>query len=371
MMATSGHGVRMQWDYTHDVAGSPDAVSGTDPRWLRLTRVGDTITGYESADGKSWTKLGTAALPGPGRDVEVGMFATSPEYSQDTQILGGLESSAYGSTASAFIDHVTLQGDGSVGTWTGTAMDQGSGSYTATTGNDGEISYFLNGTGDIAADADLDDTAAHAEAGAFLALILLAVLATQFVTAEFKHRLLGTTLAASPRRGRVLAAKALVVAAASGTVGLVASAVSVPLFNRIWPKGALYKVGAATEARVILGTALLLALAAVFALAIGVIVRRSAVVIATVLVVMVLPYILAIGSLLPQGAAEWLLRVTPAAAFSIQQTIPVYPQVDNLYLPYAGYFPLAPWAGFAVLCGYAAAALAVAWLVLRRRDVTA
>lgn len=59
-----------------------------------------------------------------------------------------------------------------------------------------------------------------------------------------------------------------------------------------------------------------------------------------------------------------------AAAFAIQQTIPVYPQVDNLYLPYAGYYPLAPWAGFAVLCGYAAAALGVAWLVLRRRDVT-
>jgi ABC-type transport system involved in multi-copper enzyme maturation permease subunit len=250
-------------------------------------------------------------------------------------------------------------------------MGDGTGSYTARPGNDGDTSYFLTGSGDIAAAADLDDTAAHAEAGAFLALIVLTVLATQFVTAEFKHRLLGATLAASPRRGRLLAAKALVVAGVAGVVGLVASVISVPLFNRVWPAGALYPVSAATETRVVLGTSLLLAVAAVFALAIGTIVRRSAVVIATVLVVMVLPYILAIGSLLPGGAAEWLLRVTPAAAFAIQQTIPVYPQVDNIYQPYAGFYPLAPWAGFAVLCGYAVVALAAAWLVLRRRDVTA
>ncbi|WP_051450568.1 ABC transporter permease subunit [Actinospica robiniae] len=371
VMATSGHGIRMQWDYTHDVAGRPAAANESDPGWLRLTRAGDTITGYESADAKSWTKLSTVTLPGLSPGIQAGMFATSPEFSQDTQLIGGLESSAYASTASATLDQVSLQGGWSSGAWTGTAMGDGNGSYTAQPGADGDTSYFLTGNGDIAAAADLDDTAAHSEAGAFLALIILTVLATQFVTAEFKHRLLGATLAASPSRGRVLAAKTLVVASVAGVVGLVASAVSVPLFNRVWPAGALYKVGAGTEVRVILGTALLLAVAAVFALAIGTIFRRSAVVITTVLVVMVLPYILAIGSLLPGGAADWLLRVTPAAAFAIQQTIPVYPQVDNIYLPYAGYYPLAPWAGFAVLCGYAAVAMGAAWLVLRRRDVTA
>ncbi len=38
------------------------------------------------------------------------------------------------------------------------------------------------------------------------------------------------------------------------------------------------------------------------------------------------------------------------------------------YTPMQGYFPLAPWAGFAVLCGYAAVALVVALVLLRRRD---
>jgi hypothetical protein len=45
VMATPGHGVRMQYDFTHDTAGLPGAVSAASPRWLRLTRTGDTITG--------------------------------------------------------------------------------------------------------------------------------------------------------------------------------------------------------------------------------------------------------------------------------------------------------------------------------------
>ena len=373
VLATSGHGVRMQYDYTHDIAGSSAAVTQDDPRWLRLTRSGDVITGYESADGSNWTELGTATLPGLTASVQAGMFAASPEYSQNTQLLGGLESSAYNSTASARMDHVALQGDWPQAAWTGTAFDYGTGGYATDSGDgtDAGTAYVVTGSGDIAPEADLQDTSQIAESGAFLALIVLTVLATQFVTAEFKHRLLGPTMAASPRRGRVLAAKSLVVGTAAFAVGLVASAIAVPLFDRMWPAGALYKVGVLTEARVVLGISLLLAVFAVLAVAVGVIVRRSAVVITTVLVLTVLPYLLAVGSLLPGGAAEWLLRVTPAAGFAIAQTIPVYPQVDNIYQPYGGYYPLAPWAGFAVLCAYAALALGAAWLVLRRRDVTA
>ena len=82
----------------------------------------------------------------------------------------------------------------------------------------------------------------------------------------------------------------------------------------------------------------------------------------------VLPFILGVAGLLPFGAAQWLLRVTPAAAFAIQQYVPAYPQVSNTYLPQYGYYPLAPWAGFAVLCLWAALALWLATFLLRRRD---
>ena len=62
----------------------------------------------------------------------------------------------------------------------------------------------------------------------------------------------------------------------------------------------------------------------------------------------------------------WLLLA--AAAFAVQQTIRQYPQVTADYTPGNGYFPLAPWAGFAVLCAWTALALALAVFVLRRRD---
>ena len=63
-----------------------------------------------------------------------------------------------------------------------------------------------------------------------------------------------------------------------------------------------------------------------------------------------------------------LLRLTPAAAFAIQQAAPQYPQVNATYLPFFGYFPLPPWAGMGVLCAWTAAALGLAAFLLYRRD---
>lgn len=38
MMITGSHGVRMQYNFTQDIAGMPGDVSEASPRWLRLTR---------------------------------------------------------------------------------------------------------------------------------------------------------------------------------------------------------------------------------------------------------------------------------------------------------------------------------------------
>ena len=77
----------------------------------------------------------------------------------------------------------------------------------------------------------------------------------------------------------------------------------------------------------------------------------------------VLPYIVGALPLLPDEASKWLLRLTPAAGFAVKQTILEYPQVVAHYAPSAGYFPLAWWAGLAVLCGWTALALATAMAV--------
>ena len=82
-----------------------------------------------------------------------------------------------------------------------------------------------------------------------------------------------------------------------------------------------------------------------------------------------LPYLLVAQlPFLPAGMSDWLARVTPAAAFAVQQTLVPYPQVASIYGPYNGYYPLAPWAGFAVLAGYAVLSLIVATVLLHRRD---
>ncbi len=206
--------------------------------------------------------------------------------------------------------------------------------------------------------------------GTFAGLIAVIVVATTFITAEYRRGLIRITLAASPRRGRVLAAKAVVIGLVTFVMGLVTAAIAVPAGVQLSHDQGLYipPVSWLTAVRVVVGTAAILAVGAVIALAVGTILRRSAAAITAVIVGVVLMYILGvIPGVLPSGAGEWLLRLTPAAGFAIQQSSPVYPQVANSYLP-PDCYPLAPWAGFAVLCGYAVLAMGLALFLLRRRD---
>jgi len=375
-MVTGSQGVRMQYDYIHDTAGPPGAVSLAAPRWLRLTRAGDTITGYDSTDGSHWARIGTVRLAGLPATVQVGMFATSPDHIVTSQQFGGGSGNDSPSLATGTFDHVSVAGAAaSGGPWRGTPVGR-SGMPGVGVHHTGDT-FTLTGSGDIApavvgvGGSDPGQGVERTLIGAFIGLIVLTVVATLFITGEYRRGLIRSTFAASPRRGRVLAAKAVVIGAIVFIAGLVAASIAVPLGGHVLRGNgiAIYPAGTATEARAIIGTAALLAVAAVLALALATILRRSALSVTAVIVLIVLPYILAVASVLPAGPAEWLLRVTPAAAFAVQQTLIRYPQVAASYAPADGYFPLAPWAGFAVLCGYAACALGLATYLVRRRDV--
>jgi ABC-type transport system involved in multi-copper enzyme maturation permease subunit len=371
VMVTGTHGVRMQYDYTHDVAGAPGAVSAASVRWLRLTRAGDTVTGADSTDGSHWTTIDRVRLAGLPATVQVGMFATSPEH------LSGDHSGT--SIATGVFDHVTLTGGHAGGVWRGTPVGQGGfqGPVSQATAfrHTGGI-FRVTGSGDIApavvgTGADPGRGVERTLIGAFVGLIALAVVATLFVTGEYRRGLIRSTFAAGPRRGRVLAAKAVVVGGVVFVAGLAGAGAALVLGeHKLRANGnAVYPAGTATELRAIVGTAALLAVASVLALALGTILRRSAPAVSAVILLIVLPYILAVASILPAGPAEWLLRVTPAAAFAVQQTLVRYPQVNAAYRPVDGYFPLSPWAGFAVLCAYTLCAMGLAVHLLRRRDV--
>jgi ABC-type transport system involved in multi-copper enzyme maturation permease subunit len=378
VLVTGGHGVRMQYDYTHDIAGPPGRPTPADPRWLRLTRSGDTVTGYVSTDGTRWAPVGSATLPGLPATVQAGLFATSPGYTATTrQGLLGVSGTGGPTLATAGFDHVSLRGTWPRRAWAGSLIGGGSvagspaqrGGYHRAGGR-----FTVTGSGDIAPDepggAGPGQTPDLALVGAFAGLIAVVVVGTMFVTAEYRRGLIRTTLAAVPRRGRVLAAKAIVIGAVTFATGLVAAAVALPLNTHVIRSHGFYlfPVTGLTEVRLVAGTAAMLAVAAVLALALGTVLRRSAMAITVVIAVIILPYLIAITNVLPVGAGQWLLRIAPAAAFSIQQAIPNYPQVSNVCSVARDCYPLAPWTGFAVLCAWAAAALALAVFVLRRRD---
>ena len=207
--------------------------------------------------------------------------------------------------------------------------------------------------------------------GVFIALVAVLVAGAQFKPREYRRGLIRATLAASPRRGRALAAKAIVLSTVTFAAGLAGAAAAVligtPLLrasgNPVYPATPL------TEVRVIAGTAALTAVFAVFALSVGAILRHGAGAVSATVTAVILPYLLTAAiPVLPAGAADWVLRVTPAAGFAIKQVIPAYPQVAASYTPSSDFFPLAPWAGFAVSCAWTALTLVLAACLLRRRD---
>ncbi|MFB7949683.1 hypothetical protein ACFC6L_32790 [Kitasatospora phosalacinea] len=489
--ATGAHGVRWQHDYTHDAAGRPGRPTDAAPQWLRLTRTGDTVTGYDSADGEHWTRIGTARLPGLPRTAQVGLFTTSPETTEDTTtgtgltpavatgrfgppVLsggwtenpggpGGLDGSGGSGSLDSPVDPGSSGGSGGIdspvgtvgtgnsvgsggpgspvgpgssgspgssggtdspvgtvgtgnsvgsgvsgspvgpgsldgsggsggldspggsgdpgGGWTGSLVgtDAGtSGSYLpgAAGGYARDAAGFtVTGAGDIAAVVGGPALAGgrvveNFLVGTFAGLTALAVVATGSATVEYRRGLIALTLAAGPRRGLLPLAKALPLAGAALLVGTAAAALAVPL-GTAWSTAHGFPVAAVPDAvvlRVVLGTGLLLAAATVLALALGLLLRRAAPAIAATVAGLVLPYLLATSGTLPTGASEWLLRVTPAAGFAIQQSLPRLPQVFTLYTPASGYYPLPPWTGLAVLTAWAAAALLAATFLIRRRD---
>jgi ABC-type transport system involved in multi-copper enzyme maturation permease subunit len=235
--------------------------------------------------------------------------------------------------------------------------------------------FTVTGTGDTApavrATLPAAGTVDGILTGTFAALIVVIVVGTRSITAEYRDDMIRVTLAASPRRGRVLAAKAIVLGVVTFAAGLAGAVVAVPLGERLARANGVYlfPVTAPVLFRVEAGSAALLATASILALAVGTMFRRSAGAVTTVVAAIVLPYILVAQiPFVPATVSDWLTRVTPAAAFAVQQTLVPYHQVMSRYAPYNGYYPLAPWAGFAVLAGYAVLALAGAAVLLRRRD---
>jgi ABC-type transport system involved in multi-copper enzyme maturation permease subunit len=362
VMVTGSYGVQMQYNYTHDSPGLSGAVGSSSPRWLRLTRAGDVVTGYDSADGVHWNEISAVRLAGLPRTAQIGLFVTSPAY-----FTSGASVQGTPSVATAAFDHISVQGELPRGSWTEDAIAGSSPSTWQRSAG----AFTVSGSGDIAPLVGGEGAATHWSGasvvnGTIVALLFVIVLAALPVTSEYRRGLIRATFAACPRRGRVLAAKAAVAGALTCAAGAIATAIAEVITRHVFAANGnyLFPQSGTDTARVIIGTGLFLGLAAALAVAVGSILRRSAGTVAVSIVLLVLPGILATAMGLPAGIDSWLMRLSPDAAFAIQATLPRYSLVTGAYIPANGYFPISPWAGLAVLAAYTAAALGAAvWLV--------
>ena len=374
VMVTGGHGVRMQYDFTArhgraDPAGlrSP-RVAAADPR--RATR----ITGYESADG---THLDRRRHRPPGRPAghragRAVRHASDRTYT--SQRLGGV-GSATGGPTQATADFDQRRPAAATGPAAGVDRRHRR-SATPTERRRPPASarrravrrhvhrHRLRRHRPPWPARPAGTRSSRPSSARSPALIVVVVVGALFITAEYRRGLIRTTLAASPRRGRVLAAKAIVLGARHlrGRAGRGRGrGAARPAARCAATASTCYPVSLATELRVIVGTAALLAVAAVLALALGALLRRSAGAVTAVIVLIVLPYLLAAAAVLPAGAGAVAAAGHPGRGVRRPAERPGSTRRSTASTrPAYGYFPLAPWAGFAVLCGYAAVALGLA-----------
>lgn len=369
VLLTGANGVRMQSDFAADVRGSTSRGS----RWLRLQRTGNTITGYESADGVAWRTIGTATPKNLPATAEIGFYVTSTPAVYTSRGGGSSSVGERPTRASATFDSITLDG---ASEWTGEQIGgldpeklavERSGAPSGGEHSESGGGFSVTGTGQVGPKPPDDDIVEIALIGVIAGLMALICVGVLFATSEYRRGMIRMTFAATPRRGRVLAAKALVLGASAYVVSVVGV---VSAFVLALP--ALRDNGFAPPAfpqpslmdgpvlRAVLLSAGFMALVAVFGMAVGMLLRRSAIAITLTVVLVLLPVI--VGTVLPGTAPRWLMYTTLAGGLATQRAKP--PTV-TLAEPWS---MIGPGPGIAVVIAYAALALGLAWWRLRRAD---
>lgn len=351
IVVTPGHGVRMLTAFTTDIGRD----AGTAPRWIKLTRSGRSVTGYDSVDGITWRMVGRVDPGGLSRDAVAGLFVASPPAVKTERQFGGESVIEHSTVGTATFDHVRLapaRPQPDVPWRDDRRSDPPDAGAPVIAGG----TFTLSGAGDLGRDEFANDVTRTTLSGVVVGLAAVVALAVLVITSEFRRAMIRTTFAATPHRGRVLAAKALVVGGVTFAAGLVAAfgafLLTMPVLRA---KGLMTPpLSEGPVLRALVGTAALLAAVAVLSLAVAAIVRRSAPAITIVLLALLVPQFIATG--LPLSSAMWLQRLTPAAGFAAQQTLHRYDTA------------LGPWAGLGVLAAYAALALVAAIWLVRRRD---
>jgi ABC-2 type transport system permease protein len=191
--------------------------------------------------------------------------------------------------------------------------------------------------------------------GYYLAQLAVGVLGVLVITGEYSTGMIRATLTAVPRRLPVLWAKAAVFAAVVWALMTAASLTAFLVSQALMEStGNTASLGDPGVTRVVLGNGLYLTAVGLLSVGLGALIRNTAGGTTTIFgLLLVVPEIVKtlpgawaenIGKFLPNNAGRSITFLDPGPA------------------------SLAPWTGFAVLCLYAAVALAAAAVALKRRD---
>lgn len=191
--------------------------------------------------------------------------------------------------------------------------------------------------------------------GMMIAQVCAVVLGALAVTSEYGTGMVRTTFAATPRRGQVLAAKAVLVAGLLFVTGTVTALLG------YWGGNAFLEnegIGMPLEGdvlRAMYGSGLYMAGLGLLAVAAGFLLRHTAAVISLVLAVVFV--IGNMANLIPGDVGLWTMRVMPGNAGSaISAPVSFNPNL------------LEAWNGFGVFATEVAVLLAAALVLVRRRD---
>jgi hypothetical protein len=204
--------------------------------------------------------------------------------------------------------------------------------------------------------ADYDPTANSLQSF-ILVQLAVAVLGVLMITSEFATGMIRTSVVAVPSRIRLLAAKGVVVGAVALAVGQVAAFGSFLVGQALIANTGAPYATLATPAvlRAVVGLGLYLTLVCLLGLAVGALIRATAgAIVVMVAVVLIVPIFTPI---LPEVVAKLVGTYWPTVAGSRIVTVVPNPDV------------LSPWVGLALLAGFVAVVLVVAFAVFRRRDV--
>jgi ABC-2 type transport system permease protein len=208
---------------------------------------------------------------------------------------------------------------------------------------------------DRAAFNPVDDTLA----GTLVWAIVFAVLGVRAVAGEYASGMMRLTLTATPRRGRVLAAKTVIVTAITLVVGAVATLAMLATGQVIFSSYGLETadLGSSRAWEMILGVIVLNPLFPVIGVALAAMLRSTAGAITAILALLFLPAIL--GPLMPSFVEQEVFIYLPGAA--AEAITPGTGDGESVH-------QLSAAAAIPVLVGWIAVFLGAAYALLTRRD---